>query len=99
MVLPQIHALDERLLVAAPLFERNDIGARSTVADGAGDRRLETVELGSIEQVRHDNEAVVAKRLYEVGGDAAHAAIIACHRQQGPALRPTVAVCAAPSGA
>ena len=57
MVLPEVHALHERLLVAALLVERRVV-ERGAVRDGLGDEPAVPVELVVRDEVRDHDEAV-----------------------------------------
>ena len=66
VVLPQVHALDERLLVAAALGQRRDIDALPAATHPGRDGGLEVLDLFGREQVGHDHVAVALERLDDV---------------------------------
>ena len=64
MVLPQVHALHERLLVAALLLERDDV-AGGALVHRRGDGLLVAVELVA-EQIGYHHEPVAPERLHQL---------------------------------
>src|SRR5947208_1290499 len=55
MVFPQVHALDERLLVAAALLEGYDVGVAASGGDRCGDRRFVRIQLARAEEIGDDD--------------------------------------------
>ena len=65
-VLPEVHALQERLLVPALLLERDGV-ARGPVPHGLRDERAVVIELVNREQPGDDDVALLPKLLHELG--------------------------------
>ena len=63
VVLPEVHALDERLLVAAPLRERRVVARGARRAPPAVTALAVAVELVVVQEVGDDHVAVAAERL------------------------------------